>query len=173
MKDVTMQAAARCRLWQHRGMTSTIDRSGVVRILRMALVLSVVFYPVAAGLALGSPSWRSPWIPAEQDKALMLVVLGILALGDAVAGWLVGNLRRPPRFMAATADPATFGFTRFIVGMALIESGALFGLVLSFLTRDARYAIVFAIPAVLLMLLVPGVEPPRTDGGPTFRGPTA
>jgi F0F1-type ATP synthase membrane subunit c/vacuolar-type H+-ATPase subunit K len=139
------------------------DRSGVARVLRMALLLSVLVYALLASLVLGPPKWRAPWIPSDQDKAILLVVLGIMALGEFVAGWLVGSLRRPPRFMAATADPAAFGLVRFIIGLALIESGAIFGLVLSFLTRDARYAIVFAAPAVLLMIWVPGVEPPGTD----------
>jgi hypothetical protein len=145
-------------------MPTAIDRTGVARVLRMALVLSVLLYPVVAVVTLGPPAWQTPWLPSERDKAIMVMALGILGLGDAFAGWLVGSLRQPPRFMAATTDPAAFGFVRFVVGLALIESGAIFGLVLSFLTHDARYAIVFAAPAVLLMLLLPGVERPRADG---------
>jgi len=144
-------------------MASPIDRSGVAPILRMALVLSGLFYPLVASLALGPPKWQAPWSPPEQDKATLLMVLGVVALGNFAAGWLVGSLRQPPRFMAAAADPAAFGFLRFIVGLALIESGAIIGLVLSFIMRDPRYAIVLAVPAVLLILLLPGVERPRAD----------
>jgi hypothetical protein len=144
-------------------MASANDRSGVARILRLALVLSLLVYPLVASLVLGPPKWRAPWIPSEQDKAIPLVALGILALGEFVAGWLIGSLRRPPRFMTATADPAAFGFLRFIIALALIESGAIFGLVGSFITQDPRYAITFAVPAVLLMLQVPGVKPPGAD----------
>ena len=143
-------------------MSSSLDRSGVARILRMALVLSVLFYPLVASLVLGPPKWQAPWVPSEQDKAILLIVLGIVALGNAALGWLVGNLRQPPRFMAAATDPADFAFRRFIIGLALIESGAIFGLVLSLITRDPRYAIVFAAPVAVLMLLVPGVERART-----------
>ena len=139
-------------------MASPIDRSAVAPILRMAFVLSGLLYPLVSSLVLGPPKWQAPWSPSEQDKATLLMVLGIVALGNLGAGWLVGNLRQPPRFMAVAPAPATFGFLRFIVGLALIESGAVIGLVLSFILRDARYAIVLAVPAVLLILLVPGVE---------------
>jgi|WetSurMetagenome_2_1015567.scaffolds.fasta_scaffold589758_1 F0F1-type ATP synthase membrane subunit c/vacuolar-type H+-ATPase subunit K len=138
-------------------------KSGIANVLRLALVFSVLFYPVVASLALGWPAWQAPWIPSEQDKAILLVSLGIVALADVVVGWLIGSLRKPPRFMRATAEPAAFQFTRFIIGLALIECAAIFGLVLSFVLRDSRYAVVFAAPAVVLMLLVPGVATPRAD----------
>jgi hypothetical protein len=146
-------------------MASPIDRSVVARILRLALVLSVLVYPLVASIVLGPPKWREPWIPADQGQAILLAVLGIMALVDFAAGWLVGSLRQPPRFMAATADPAAFGFVRFLIGLALIESGVIFGLALSFITRDPRYVIALAVPAVLLMLQVPGVEQPRAGDG--------
>ena len=144
-------------------MASPIDRSGVASILRMAFVLSMLLYPLVASLALGPPKWQAPWLPSDQDKATLVLVLGIVALVDAVAGWLVGSLRQPPRFLGAAQGPAAAGFVRFIIALAMIESGAILGLVLSFITRDPRYAIVFATPAVLLTLLVPGVQPPRAD----------
>jgi len=144
-------------------MASSIDRSNVARILRMALVLSVLAYPLVASVVIGPPKWRAPWIPSAQDKATLLVVLSIVAFGNAGAGWFVGGLREPPRFLAATMNPAEFGFRRFIIGLALIESAAVFGLVLSLITRDSRYAIVFAAPAVILMLQVPGVRRPGSD----------
>jgi len=139
-------------------MASSTDRSAVAATIRMAWVFSALLYPLVASIVLGPPKWQAPWSPPEQGKATLLMVLSIVALGTFVAGWLVGSLHQPPRSMAATTSPATFGFLRFIVGLALIESGAIIGLVLSFILRDPRYAIVLAVPAVLLILLVPGVE---------------
>ncbi len=76
-----------------------------------------------------------------------------MALGDWVAGWLIGSLNHPPRFMGASGNPAGFAFVRFMAAVALMEAGAIMGLMLTFMTHDARYAVAFATPAFLLMLL--------------------
>jgi len=62
----------------------------------MAFVLSALAYPLVAGVVLGPPNRRAPWIPSEQDKAISIAVHDIEALGNAGAGWLVGNLRAIP-----------------------------------------------------------------------------
>lgn len=130
----------------------------VNRILKWAFVASVAVYGVVAVAVAGAPKWDSPWLPADPTHRALLFVLAFIGAGTWAAGWIVGHLKEPPVRSAhemIVQRPPIFGRHRFVLAAALIEAGAIYGLVLSLLTRDSRYALVFAVPAFVLIALLP------------------
>jgi len=131
----------------------------VTRVLKPAFVFSVVIYAVVALIVLGTPRWDTPWIPEDSSRATLVLVFSAMAVMTWTAGLVFG--RRKPGSPGAGGDPAQ---QRFIVAAAFVEAGAIFGLVLSFLNQDARYAILFAVPTALLILMLPTESPePRSS----------
>jgi len=134
------------------------------RILQVALASSVVVYVVIGFATQGAPDWARPWVPEDQQQTLLLAVLLGMAAIDMAGGYLLGGLQKLPGFLGAPSEgsprPGTNPrLTQFILALALIESGALFGLVYTFIRQDARYVLVAAVPAIALILLVPFHSP--------------
>lgn len=130
----------------------------VNQILKMAFVLSVVIYSVVAIVVTGPPRWDSAWLPTDPAYKLLFGVLGFLAIGCWAAGWVIGHAEKAPRPSAEPfmpEGPADSTRQRFVLAAALIEAGAIYGLVLSLLLKDARYAFLFGAPAAMLLLLTP------------------
>jgi F0F1-type ATP synthase membrane subunit c/vacuolar-type H+-ATPase subunit K len=135
----------------------------VNRILKWAFVASVAVYGVVAVAVAGPPRWDSPWLPPDPMHRTLLFVLVFVGAGTWAAGWIVGRLKEPPVRSAhelVVRRPPIFGRQRFVLAAALIEAGAVYGLILSLLTRDSRYAIAFGVPALVLLILIP------TEGDP-------
>ena len=131
---------------------------GVNRILKWAFVASVAVYAGVAVAVAGPPRWDSPWLPPDPTHRVLLFVLAFIGAGTWAAGWVVGHMKEPPVQSAhelVVRRPPIFGRQRFILAAALIEAGAIYGLVLSLVTKDSRYAIAFAVPALVLLLLTP------------------
>ena len=131
---------------------------GVNQILKWAFVASVAVYVVVAMVVAGPPRWDSSWLPADPTHRLLLMVLVFVAAGTWAAGWIVGHLKEPPVRSArelVVQRPPVFARQVFILSAALIEAGAICGLVISLVTRDSRYAIAFAVPALALLILTP------------------
>ena len=97
------------------------------------------------------------------------IFLLLLCAAAFSAGWIVGHLKEPPvrsaRELVVQRSPL-FARQRFILAAALIEAGAIYGLVVSLVTKDSRYAIAFAVPALVLLLLTPtGSKQAPMSGG--------
>ncbi len=71
---------------------------------------------------------------------------------------VAGRMSAPPAGMAPGAGGAPWGRTRFILAAALIEAGAIFGLVLSVLAKDSRFAIAAAAVSAVLLLMTPASD---------------
>lgn len=130
----------------------------VSRILRWAFVASVGAYVVVAIAVAGAPKWDAAWMPADPAHRTLLLILVFLGVGTWTAGWIVGRPRELPVESArglAFQRPPAFARQRFVLAAALIEAGAIYGLVVSLVTKDSRYAIAFAVPAVVLLLMTP------------------
>jgi hypothetical protein len=137
------------------------------RILKYAFVFSIAIYAIVALVVAGPPRWDSQWVPADETHKVLLAVLGFLALGTWTAGWMVGHMKdRAPegQYEALMRPKSPFQGQRFILAAALMEAGALYGLALSLVIKDSRYAIVFAVPAAVLLYLTP--VDGATEAGP-------
>jgi F0F1-type ATP synthase membrane subunit c/vacuolar-type H+-ATPase subunit K len=139
----------------------------VNQILKWAFVASVAVYAVVAMVVAGPPRWDSPWLPADPTHRVLLMVLVFIGAGTWTAGWIVGHIKEPPVRSAhelVVQRPPLFARQRFILAAALIEAGAIYGLVLSLVIKDSRYAIAFSVPAAVLLILTPVGE--NGLGGP-------
>jgi F0F1-type ATP synthase membrane subunit c/vacuolar-type H+-ATPase subunit K len=127
----------------------------MVTILKPAFVMSAVLYGLVAFLVIGPPDWSKPWVPEGPGIAPLTTILTALALVVWTAGFAFGRLKSPPAAFRQAQDPNSWPRMRFIMGAALIEAGAIFGLVLAFVGRDSRPGILFAGIAAALLLLLP------------------
>ena len=133
------------------------------RILKFSFVFSAVVYAVVAVAIAGAPNWGRPLIPEGPTAPLFLVLLPA-ALAVWFAGFAFGRKQAPPAAMRQVASQNPWPRTRLIIAAALIESGALFGLVLSIVAKDSRPAIAAsAVTAALLLLLPTGGNLPARE----------
>lgn len=130
----------------------------VTKILKLAFVMSVVIYGLVAFLVIGAPDWSRPWVPEAPGMAPLTYALTALALAVWAVGFAFGRLQTPPAAFRAAQGPNPWPRMRFIMAAAFLEAGAIFGLVLAFVGRDSRPAILFAGVAAVLLLLLPTEE---------------
>lgn len=131
---------------------------GVSKILKVAFILSVGMYTVVALMVAGPPDWSRPLLPERSGAAPLLGILAFVALSGWGAGMVVGRMAQAPQAFGPTQDHSPWPRTRFILAAALLESGAIAGLVLSMLGRDSRFAIAAAAVTAVLLLMTPAPE---------------
>jgi hypothetical protein len=122
-------------------------------VIKIGFVMSILLYAGVAVGILGMPDWNAPWVPQQPPGSTLVMILPVLALGAFVAGFLLGRRPGPDGGQAPGRQP--WYVTRFVFGAAATESGAILMLLLSFITKDARWAILGALPAAALLLLAP------------------
>lgn len=122
-------------------------------ILKAAMAFAVLLYGAVAVAVLGAPAWDRPWIPAEAPGSLLATALPAVAFVCLVAGFLLGRRPLPEGAVSSTGQPAHV--TRFVVGAALVEGGAIVMLALAFVAKDSRWAVLGALPAVILIAMAP------------------
>lgn len=129
------------------------------KILKLAFMGSVVIYGAVAVAILGAPDWSRPALPREPGAAPVFFVFVPLALAVWGAGSVLGRRATPPAALRQENSPAPWARVRFVMGAALVESGAIFGLVLAFVGKDSRPALLTAAVSAVLLFLLP------TEGG--------
>ena len=140
------------------------------KIIKWAFIFSVFLYGAMAVVLKGAPLWDSPWMPQDETAAMLLIVLGPMAVLMWGTAWVFARMKKPPNAMKQGGTPqGNCPLTRFIIAAALAESGALFGLAISFIEGNSRYAIAFAVPTVIVLFLL-STEPPE-NGAPPRSGP--
>ncbi len=130
----------------------------VVKILKLAFVMSALLYGVVAFLVIGPPDWSKPWVPEGPGMAPFTTILTALALLVWALGFAFGRMRNAPAAFRQVRGPNPWPRTRFIMAAAFIEAGAIFGLVLAFVGHDSRPGVLFAGVAAVLLLLLPTEE---------------
>jgi F0F1-type ATP synthase membrane subunit c/vacuolar-type H+-ATPase subunit K len=130
----------------------------VSSILKFAFVASVLVYGLVAFLIAGAPDWSRPVIPAQAGVAPLFFVFLAIALGNWVAGFVFGSRVALPAASQEAGARRPRPETRFIIAAALIEAGAICGLVLSILTKDSRPALFAAAVSAILLLMTPASE---------------
>ena len=121
-------------------------RMKISMILKFAFLAAIPLYALCAFLV--TKNHTAP-LAGSGDVNLLAAVLAIVCavsfvLAPIVASRVGGNL-----------PPEQASNSRFIVRAAIYEAGAIYGLVLSFMSRDPMYSVYFGIPAFLLILLAP------------------
>jgi hypothetical protein len=122
-------------------------------ILKLAFVMAVLLYAGVSVAVLGAPSMDAALIPEGPPGSILALVMPPVALGLLVAGAVLG--RRTPPEREPEVGWARWGVLRFVVAAALVEAGAILALALAFVVRDARWAILGAVPAAVLIALLP------------------
>lgn len=122
--------------------------------LKAAFVLSVILYATVAVLVAGAPAWDRPALPEGSPLLVPAAVLSALSLLLWAGGWRLGRLREA--WGPFRGGPRPWPLQRFILAAALVEGGALLGLVLAILLRDSRYGLAHAFVSALLLLFLPG-----------------
>jgi hypothetical protein len=129
----------------------------------VCLTLTALYLPLVISDA-GEPNWTAPWIPGTGRGLGVLTLAAVNAVVFWANGWFLQSwlarrkkARSPEAVTGNKFEHAAFG--RFLVRLVLIHSGAIGGVAASFSMHDARYAIVFAIPTALMILLVPRPKP--------------
>ncbi len=128
---------------------------GKTVVLKLAFVGSVILYGVVAVLVLGQPEWSRPILPREPAALPLFVIFVPLTLAVWAVGSLIGRRRAAPPALQEGGSNAPWERVRFVMGAALIESGAIFGLVLSIVGKDPRPALLTALVSAVLLLLLP------------------
>ena len=130
----------------------------VNKTIKLAFVMSVVIYGVVGVFLAGAPDWNRGLIPGPPTSPALLGAFLLLSLSTWAAGMVAGRISVPPADMAPGSGGAPWGRPRFILAAALIEAGAIFGLVLSVLAKDSRFAIAAAAVSAVLLLLTPASD---------------
>lgn len=125
------------------------------KILKLAFMGSVVLYGAVAFLILGAPDWSRPMVPREPGAVPAFLVFVPLALAVWAAGSLLGRRATPPSALRQESSPAPWARVRFVMGAALVESGAIFGFVLAFVGKDSRPALLTAAVSAVLLFVLP------------------
>jgi F0F1-type ATP synthase membrane subunit c/vacuolar-type H+-ATPase subunit K len=127
----------------------------ILKILKYAFVVATLLYAVVAVMVAGPPDWSRPLLPERQDGPLLCGIFLTLALVDWVAGYVVGNRSAAPAMFSQAAGLRSWPQTRLVIAAALIESGAIFGLVLALLFKDSRPALLASGVSAVLLLMTP------------------
>ncbi len=126
----------------------------VLKLIKFAFVVATLLYAVVAISAVGRPDWGRPLLPDQPNAPLFYGFLFTLALVDWVGGFLVGGLAEMPAALR-NVPSRSWPQTRLVIAAALVESGAIFGLVLAFLFKDSRVALVACGISAALLLMTP------------------
>lgn len=126
----------------------------VLKIIKYAFVVATLLYAVVAISAVGKPDWSRPLLPDQPNAPLLYGILLTLALVDWVGGFVVGSLAEAPAALR-NLPSRSWPQTRLVIAAALLESGAIFGLVLAFLFKDSRGALVACGISAVLLLMTP------------------
>jgi hypothetical protein len=128
---------------------------GLAKFLKAAFVFSVLLYGGVALFVAGPPDWTRPAAP-EAPMAPLFYALTLCALGLWAAGVILGRREQAPSLFRS--GPRPWPLQRFILAAALVEGGALLGLVLSLVLKDSRYGLAHAVVAAILLILLPASE---------------
>jgi hypothetical protein len=128
------------------------------RVLKLAFAASAVLYGAVAVAVLGPPDWGRPLLPHAASGRMLYLVFLPLTVGVWAAGSAFGRLARPPASLGQARGAAPWPRLRLIMGCAFLESGAIFGLVLSFVSGDPRPALATAVVTAVLILMLPSGE---------------
>jgi F0F1-type ATP synthase membrane subunit c/vacuolar-type H+-ATPase subunit K len=133
----------------------------IARILKFAFIMSLAIYGVVAWVVAGAPDWSRPVLPEVPGSAPLLVVLALMALSGWGAGIVLGRLSDAPGILQQNASRKPWPVTRFVLAAALLESGAIAGLVLSLLNKDSRFALGCSAVTAVLLLMTPASDGSR------------
>lgn len=132
-------------------------RSSTDQLVRMntliaaALVASVVVYIAVAWLI--APTAAAPSQDTEYIQ-LIAAILAVLSLGHLVAAQTLFAIRARAAAKLPTPEQRLGAYrVALILSFALREAVAVFGLVLSFLSGDARWCLGFGAVALISMLM--------------------
>jgi hypothetical protein len=132
-----------------------------------AWMLAAISVYVLVALNRATPmDWSAPWIPDAGGRPGWFVFAAVGAVVSWADGWLIPwiHRRKPssePNSRQARWEYSAYG--RFMMRVCVFHGGAIWGLVLSFQTRDARYSIVSAGISSLMILVLPQPRQPRPD----------
>ena len=141
-----------------------VERQRVaVVIVKVALILSVVIYGAIALLVVP----RMSGTPLPQERSMIFgAILGVVSIAVLAVSWLAVRIlpafaRGPAwRLKLEQAGPgggpgvaALLAFTIYIVRLALAESVAIYGLVLTFQSHDPRWFAAFGGVSVAALAL--------------------
>jgi len=136
----------------------------IARVLKLAFAASAVVYGVVAVLILGAPVWSRPVVPETAVARALYLVFGPLTAAVWAAGFSCALRAEPPRAPERASSGAPWERIRLLMACAFLESGAIFGLVLAFVSKDPRPALAAALATAVLILLLPtGGGAPRSD----------
>ena len=128
---------------------------------------TVLYVMIAAACSTGAASWIVPGLMLSNER-IRKHMRGDVDLEEMATNPQtrkldedrLARLRELSDLDKRLAGLPAMYFAPFIVGIALAESVAIFGLVLTFLSKDMTYIVPFAIAAIALMLLrYPRLEP--------------
>jgi len=123
----------------------------LINLIAIALVASVLVYMVIAWVV-------APTVAEEGGDAdfiqMMAAILAIVSLGHLVAAQMLFAIRVRAAEKLPTPEQRLGSYrVAVILSFALREAVAVYGLVLSFLSGDARWALGFGAVAAISMLL--------------------
>jgi F0F1-type ATP synthase membrane subunit c/vacuolar-type H+-ATPase subunit K len=127
----------------------------VLRIIKYAFVVAALMYAVVAVAVAGPPDWNRPLLPERQDGPILCGVLFTLAVADWAAGYALGRRAEAPAMLKQAPGLRSWPQTRLVIAAALIEAGAIFGLVLALLFKDSRPALLTSGISAILLLMTP------------------
>jgi hypothetical protein len=135
----------------------------VFTLVRAILLLATVTYLALTMADAGPPQWGAPWIPEDEGSARFLAWVSLAAVVQWAVGWSFPWVLARRKSAARPADSeegiASRAFVRFVARLAHFHGSAVWGVLASLHTHDARYALVFAIPSLLIILLLPAPKP--------------
>lgn len=130
----------------------------MAKFLKFAFIMSVVLYGVVAVAVAGAPGWSRPLVSENPGSMPVLAILLFMSAAAWASGVAVGRMAEAPGALRRTASQSPWPRLRFTVAAALLESGALFGLVLSLLNHDSRFGILAAGVTIILLALTPATD---------------
>ena len=132
--------------------TSSTDQSARINnLIAVALAASVVVYMVVAWVV--APTMATPGGDAEHIR-VMAAILAVVSLGNLVAAQMLFAIRVRAAAKLPKPEQRLDAYRiAFILSFALREAVAIFGLVFSFLSGDARWCLGFGTVALVSMLL--------------------
>ena len=139
---------------------SIASRNKVFTILWLALLASVGIYAVIAFSVIPGSEAAPP-----DDADTMTIIFGVVAMSTASASMVLpkvllsdDKLKAHLQNEAGSAEErlesiGALYFPAWLIGVALAESVAIFGLVLAFVMDDPRFMVPFAVVAALLIVV--------------------